>query len=273
VPGPEEGSADKVLVAPDEPNGTAVLLLAGSSGRVDVERARLLSTLGATVLAIRWFGGAGQSPGTYEVPLETFTTALDRLAERSDRLVVVGTSFGAEAALVTAVHDRRVDAVVAIAPSAVVWAGVKPDGRGRQRQVSHWTWEGRPLPFVPFDESWQPDRDPPSFRPQFERSLATRLDDEATIPVERIAGEVVLVAGEDDEVWPSALFARMITDRRRAHGLATTLVTHPRAGHRVVLPGEQMVTGGMRMARGGTPEADRQLGALLWPHLRRVLSV
>jgi acetyl esterase/lipase len=267
------GSADEVLVVPDEPNGTAALLLAGSSGRVDVDRARLLSTLGATVLAIRWFGGAGQSPGTYEVPLETFTTALDRLAEHSDRLVIVGTSFGAEAALVTAVHDGRVDAVVAIAPSAVVWAGVKTDGLGRQRQVSHWTWEGRPLPFVPFDESWQPDRDPPSFRLQYEGSLAMRLDEEATIPVERIAGEVVLVAGEDDEVWPSALFARMIADRRHAHGLPTTLVTHPRAGHRVVLPGEHVVTGGMRMARGGTPEADRRLGDLLWPHLRSVLSV
>jgi uncharacterized protein len=269
----ENGNADELLVVPDEPNGAAVLLLAGSSGRVDVDRARVISTLGATVLAIRWFGGAGQSPGTYDVPLETFTTALDRLAERSDRLVLVGTSFGAEAALVTAVRDRRVDAVVAIAPSAVVWSGVKTDGRGRQRQVSHWTWQGRPLPFVPFDESWQPDQDPPSFRPQFERSLAARRDEEATIPVECIAGEVVLVAGQDDEVWPSALFARMIADRRHVHGLATTLLTHPGAGHRVILPGEQAVTGGIRMARGGTPEADRQLGDLLWPHLRRVLSV
>jgi uncharacterized protein len=39
----------------------------------------------------------------------------------------------------------------------------------------------------------------------------------------------------------------------------------------VVLPGERPVTGGMRMARGGTPEADRELGELLWPHLARVL--
>jgi hypothetical protein len=125
---------------------------------------------------------------------------------------------------------------------------------------------------VRLDESWEPDRDPPSFRSQFESSLAGRLDDEATIPVERIAGEVVLVAGGDDEVWPSDVFAQMIDDRRGAHGLRTTIVTHPRAGHRVVLPGERPVTGGMRMARGGTPEADHELGELLWPHLARVLA-
>jgi uncharacterized protein len=224
------------------------------------------------VLAIRWFGGVGQSPGTYDVPLETFTTAIDRLAERGDRLVVVGTSFGAEAALLTAAHDGRVDAVVAIAPSSVVWAGVQTDEQGKHGQVSHWTWRGEPLPFVPLDESWQPDADPPSFRAQFERSLARRRDDEAIIPVERIAGEVVLVVGDDDLVWPSALFAQMIVDRRRTNGRSTTLVTHPRAGHRVILPGERPASGGMRMARGGTPEADRELGELLWPHLRRILS-
>jgi uncharacterized protein len=263
--------AEDVLVVPDEPNGTGVLLLAGSSGRVEGERARLLSTMGATVLAIRWFGGPGQSPGTYRVPLETFTAAIDRLEQGCDRLVVVGTSFGAEAALLTAAYDGRVDAVVAIAPSAVVWAGVETDGDGRQRQLSHWTWRGRPLPFVRLDESWEPDRDPPSFRSSYVRSLSQRTDTVGTIPVERIAGEVVLVVGGDDEVWPSDVFAQMIDDRRGARGLTTTIVTHPCAGHHVVLPGERPVTGGMRMARGGTPEADRELGELLWPHLARVL--
>jgi len=37
----------------DQPSGTGVLLLAGSSGRVDSQRARVLRAHGATVLAIR----------------------------------------------------------------------------------------------------------------------------------------------------------------------------------------------------------------------------
>jgi len=61
---------------PAVPCGTSVLLLAGSSGRVDIGRAAVLARQGATVLAIRWFGGPGQQPGPYEVPLETIVEAL-----------------------------------------------------------------------------------------------------------------------------------------------------------------------------------------------------
>ena len=94
----------------------------------------------------------------------------------------------------------------------------------------------------------------------------------ATIPVERFFGDVLLVAGGDDRVWPSVDFARRIEARRAAYDLPTTLVTHPEAGHRVVLPGETVATGGASMARGGTEAADRALGLLAWPEIRRVLG-
>jgi uncharacterized protein len=84
---------------------------------------------------------------------------------------------------------------------------------------------------------------------------------------------VVLVAGEDDQVWASGDFARAIARRRSEHGLPTTLLTHPRAGHRTVLPGESTPVGGMRMRRGGTPEADAELGALAWRELVRLLPL
>ena len=265
-----------LMVQPENPCGTGVLVLAGSSGRVDVDRARLLARHGATALSVRWFGGDGQQPGPYEVPLETFSDALDRLASRCDRLAVVGTSFGAEAALLTAVHDDRVDAVVAFAPTPVVWAGVATDGPdGASRQTSHWTLDGIPLPFVPFLESWEPDRDPPAFRDCYRQSLDAHPDDAraAAIKAERIRGDVVTVAGEDDQVWPGADFARDLAARRTEHGLETTVVTHRHAGHRTVLPGEPVVTAGQHMARGGTAEADAELGRQAWPHLVSVLRL
>lgn len=108
--------------------GTGVLVLAGSSGRIDAVRARLLAAQGAIAESIRWFGGPGQPAAPFAVPIETFQRRVELLARECDRVVVVGTSFGAEAALVTAAHTPRVDAVAAFAPSDVVWAGVRPDG-------------------------------------------------------------------------------------------------------------------------------------------------
>ena len=260
--------ADRLLVRAAEPTGTGVLVVAGSSGALEEQRCRLLADHGATALTIRWFGGEGQQPGPWEVPLETFTSALGELEGECDRLAVLGTSFGAEAALLVGSVDPRVTAVVACAPTSVVWAGV--DGTGRQ--TSHWTWEGEPLPFVPFVEDWAPGGDPPAYRGLYEASLEHAPDD-AVIPVERITGTVVLVAGADDQVWPAADFARRIEERRRRHGLLAHVVVGPDAGHRVVLPGETPAERGRPMARGGTPEADRALGLAAWPHLVEALGL
>ncbi len=102
--------------------------MTGSSGRVDVPRARLFCSSGlhrgrvALVLAapVRFQELA-------EIPLETFTAAITRLVQQGcERIVLVGTSKGAEAALLTAVYDSRVAAVVAISPSSVVWGQYRP---------------------------------------------------------------------------------------------------------------------------------------------------
>jgi hypothetical protein len=91
----------------------------------------VLAGLGATALTNRWFGGDGQPAGICEYPLESFSPAVERLADRGERVVLLGTSKTAEAFLLYAVHDPRVDAVVALAPSHVAWANLGPGGGGR----------------------------------------------------------------------------------------------------------------------------------------------
>lgn len=252
---------------PEHPTGTGVLLLAGSSGRIESARADLLAAHGVRARAIRWFGGEGQRPAPHEVPIELFLDQLELLRRESDRVGIFGTSFGAEAALVTATTVRT-DATVAVSPSAVVWSG-----RSEEGWSSHWTLGGVPLPAVEFASTWTPCTDPPEYRSLYECSLSADEDRTATatIPVERIAGELLLIAGHDDRVWPSAGFAAAIADRRTAHGQVTRVVSHPDAGHRLVLPGENPTSDGIRMARGGTPEADAELGRLAWPEIARVL--
>jgi pimeloyl-ACP methyl ester carboxylesterase len=250
------------FVAGDGPTG--VLVLSGSSGRVEQERCRVLAGLGATAASYRWFGKTVDL-----VALESFEDALSTLHERCERLVVMGTSRGAEAALLLGSMHPEIDAVVAVSAPHVMWAALSTD----RPQRSSWTRGGEPLSFVPYDDGWEPDTDPVEFVGMYEQSLETYADrvPAARIPVEQIAGGVLLVAGGDDRLWPSCDMAEEIVARRSAAGPSTTLVSHPRAGHRVVLPGEQP-SPPSHLVHGGTAAADAELGELVWPHLVELLN-
>jgi hypothetical protein len=267
---------DGVLATPDGPPRAAALVLSGVSGTVEEERARMLAANGVAALSLRWFGGVGQPPGICEVPLECFVPALDRLASLSPRLAVFGVSKGAEAALLLAVRDPRITLSVAMSPSSVVWANVGAGLDGLTSPYrSSWTWQGEPLPFVPYDDSWTvPRGDWPSYLDLYERSLrlfAADID-AARIPVENIAGDVIVTAGGDDQVWPSTAFAAAIVRRRERAGLDTVTIEHPDAGHRPVLPGEAPSYGNA-LARGGSPEADAEHGTAIWAAVAKSLGL
>lgn len=265
---------DRHWARPDAPNGTGALVLAGSSGRLDAGRADLLASYGVTALALRWFGGVGQPAVACEVPLETFTEAIDLLAAECDRVVLIGLSYGAEAALLTACLDDRVDGVVAVAPTDVAWEGQHLDDADPRR--SKWTHQGRPVPFVPLDRAWQPSSASPSYVELYERSrelAGPGIVAAATIPVERFRGELVLVAGGDDQVWASARAADRIVERRDRAGLATVVVHDARAGHPVVLPGETPPDPRRPYEVGGDVGAPERLGAAAWPHLGEILRI
>ncbi|ANS62526.1 BAAT/Acyl-CoA thioester hydrolase [Streptomyces lincolnensis] len=264
-----------VVVTPAHGSAIGVLVLAGSSGRVERERAHLLARQGVTAMSIRWFGGPGQPPGICEVPLETFTEAVDLLrASGAERIGILGASKGAEAALLTAVHDPRVDVVVAVSPPSRVWCNIGAGSDGEQRPYrSSWTWRGRPVPFVPMDDSWSSPAAPVAIRGWYElseRTYATLLP-AARIPVERARADLLLVAGGDDEMWPSLLHAERLARRRRSAAAPVRLISRPDAGHRPRFPGESPAPASPRFRYGGTPEADALLGAAAWPHVLGML--
>ncbi|BAV48867.1 acyl-CoA thioesterase [Mesorhizobium loti] len=255
---------------------TGVVVLSGSSGRVDVGRARLFARQGASTLALQWFGGEGQVPGICEIPLETFFAAADCLVGLGcRRIVYVGTSKGAEASLLAAVHDPRIDAVVAISPTSVVWGNIGPGRDGASwPERSSWMLKGVPLPFVPTEPNWDATYVDGlvSYRGLFQHCLTSfkQEADRAAIPVELISAEIVLVAGSDDALWPSLDFAELIVRRRKQAGKATRLVSSPDAGHRILLPGETTPRSASH-AHGGNDHADARLGRDAWDLIRNLL--
>lgn len=272
------GTVEGVLVRPAAGGGAGVLVLHGSYGPGTVERCRLLAGTGLVALGLRWYGGEGQPPGVCEIPVETFTQALDLLrSEGAGRLCVLGLSKGAEVALWLSVLDQRIDAVVALSPTSVTWPNLGPgaDGLSRPRRSS-WTWRGAPLPFAALDEAWEPEVQADglvSLRGWYERSREFRPEQYGTaaIPVENTAAELVLVAGGDDRTWPSLPAAQALRDRRVDAGLPTVLVERPAAGHRPRLPGEGPAAPSTHLSYGGTDADDAALGAAAWPHILRAL--
>lgn len=255
---------------------TGVLVLGGSSGRVDIPRARLFAQAGAHALALQWFGGTGQSPGICEIPLEMFIDATDLLTSKGcDRIIVVGTSKGAEAALLASTIDQRIKAVVAISPTSVVWGNIGEGVDGKAwPERSSWSLRRTPLDFIPSDLNWQKNyRDGLiSYRSFFEKCLANdvQANKRARIPVEVSVAELILVAGGDDALWPSDDFAREIVQSRQAHGKSATLIFDQDAGHRILFPGESTRRSSLH-SHGGTDEADAELGQKAWHVIEKLL--
>lgn len=259
-----------VLALPINPNGLGVLILTGSSGRVDTELAETFARLEASALALRWWGGRGQPPGINEVPLEIIVRGVDELqAHGCTRIAVHGTSFGALAALLTAVRDERIDIVIAVSPASVVWQNIGPGlDRSEWPPRSAFSWRGSPLPCVMFD----PRKWPPAgtvsqrYRGLYEASLETFAEDAqaAAIPIELSRAEYIFVAGGDDALWPSDAAAHALAARLRNGGRGATVIEHPGAGHSPVYPGEAPRPAPAERAWGGSPEADSALGAVAW---------
>jgi hypothetical protein len=272
------GKIQATLLTPHRAGEWGVLVLGGSSGRVDVQRASLFASRGATALALRWFGGEGQTPGICEVPLESFVDAITVLERQGcKRIAIIGTSKGAEAALLTSTLDPRVQAIFAISPTSVVWGNIGPGRDGiAWPERSSWTWDNEPLAFVPADPSWsKTDKEGlVSYRDLFAHCLErfASLVPAATIAVERCAARIVLIAGVDDALWPSDIFARSIFERLQTFGKTCELVSDDHAGHRVLLPGETTPRSSIR-AHGGNDAADARLGSAAWNVIANYLDL
>lgn len=223
----------------------------------------MLAKHGVAAYAFQWYAGI---PAPLEnLPLENFAVALDRIRGLAPLSGILGTSFGAEASLLLASHGVSLDLVVALAPTSVVWQSPLQDDAGRPVGVNKWSFRGQSIPGVPYvDRTTWTAQPLETALESHTASLGSFSGDpeEVTIKVENISADLIVSSGGQDSVWQSKAFCDAIVERRERHGLTTTLVHHPDAGHRAVLPGESMPVLPPYMPQsGGTPEANRAHGA------------
>lgn len=247
---------------------SAIIVLGGSSGGIRESRAEQLAAHGFATLALAYFACEHLPPTLKQIPLEYFEKAIQFLREMGlQRIGIWGSSRGAELALILGtLFPERIQAIAACVPSSVVY-GAFPDV-----SAPAWTLRGKSIaqsaPFVQPNSSEGEDEN---------RAIATTpcfllgMEDgqafaEAAIPVEKIRCPLLLISAEDDQMWPSSLFAEQIALRLKAHNspIDCTHISYPRVGH---APG--FGTAGFHpilkkwLAYGGNPE-DNAAAAQDW---------
>jgi dienelactone hydrolase len=126
------------------------VLLGGSEGGLETGAARgmLLASRGYVTFAVAYFRAQGLPNQLTSIPLETVRQACIYLSRRGEvdaqRIGVIGSSRGAELALLAASMFPQLKAVVAYAPSNASWAALVSGP-----QQAAWTFNGQPVPFVP----------------------------------------------------------------------------------------------------------------------------
>lgn len=281
-----EGTVGQLCIPPGRGRRPVIIVLGGSGGGFDLDKAAVLSRHGFATLALAYFGIASLPKWLHGVPMEYFAAAMEWLGawEEIDasRIALLGVSRGAELALLLGSRFPQVRAVVAYAPSAVAWSSGGRD-KSTGQTIPCWTQNGGAIPFAPLPlrgfiaRSAIPVgvlRRPVKFRTLFQRALQNReIVARAAIPVEQTRGPILLVSGGDDQVWPAARMAEMIVERLRSRGFAHAVEhkNYPMAGHALRYPAMPTTTrmsrsGGVRfpILLGGAAQADAQAQADAW---------
>jgi len=272
------------LPAGDGPH-PAIMILNGSGGGINEPRAALWASRGVAALALGYFGAPGLPKYISNTPLEYFARGLDWLRAavrpRDGFVAVAGQSRGGELALLLgSTFPERVSAVLAYVPSAFVHGGQAASDPAIGRDGPCWTLAGKPLV-----HQWQDNRtaswaayDATTGERRNADAMRTALGDpqamaRARIPVERIAGPVLLLSGGDDGAWPSDLYSLIVQSSLLAAGHPHEVVWQnwPKAGHSILFPytpatriSHRHPMNGTSSTMGGTPAANAEANAGAW---------
>ncbi len=191
-----------------------VIIIGGSDGNLLSNKAKELAANGYPALALGYFGKEGLPSNLEEVPLEYFFKAIEWLRKKPgvdpNKIVLIGSSRGAEAALLVASKNRKVRGVIGYVPGYAAFGNLRRSLS--QPEKPGWTFKGKPVPYLSGNTL-----------PEFDTANQLRENrvDEAEvkqtmIKVERINGPILLFSSKTDKIWHSTAMSDAIIKRLKA---------------------------------------------------------
>ena len=261
----------------------ALIAFGGSAGGLGPSAiwAPALARHGYAVLAIAYFGAPGLPPDLDRIDVEVVARAASWLRSQpnvsSSQFAVMGVSRGSELAFLAGVHVDEIGPLIALAPSGVSWFALGAHG---PLNSPSWIVDGEPVPYPWPDSGFTPPtaNGPVALRPLFEELLLDRQAiRNAEIPVERCQGPVLMISGDDDQMWPSTTFAELVLQRLSDSGASVRCehLHYPGAGHAFASPPgtDTPITVPLHplthasYALGGTPIGNAAAQADCWPRV------
>jgi len=191
---------------------------------------------GYDVYSIAYHGISHLPAQLEEIPVEYVHQCLQWLRQKPQtkgrKIVLMAISRGSELALIYGHHFGDIDGLICYAPSSMVL----PNHVGyphNQPYKSSWTLNDTALPFAPLARF----KDPAgkiTYRKYLEPWVSTTAS--GSIDVQGIDCPVLLLAGADDQVWPSAQMAQLIDGQIKAAqpDCWVRTVIYAEAGHQFI---------------------------------------
>lgn len=285
----EQGIVGTLFYPKNSKKNPGIITIHGAGGVPDESLAEILASHGYTVFCIAWFGQDGLPKNLSLIPLEYFQNALLWLKKQpqvdGSKIALIGQTVGAELVLLlAALFPNLVDAGIAYSPTSIVTGD-----HSMPHEQSAWTYKNRPLPFLPTLSDQQVEQgvregfiklqkgtieDPilPSQFSLYMMNIFSSKIEAATIPVEKIRCPILMIAGNDDKQWPSAVYAKSIIERLDSKGstIKRKYVNYPNAGnHLLTFPYRSSIDlpfmhGSSWTIAGGTAEGNAHAIEQAW---------
>ena len=285
----EAGVVGTLFLPPGDGPHRAVIVLGGSDGGISEHRAALVASHGYAALSLAYFGTTDLPSELVNVPVEYFEHAVSWMRGQpwlqNGFLAVWGASRGGELALLLGATIPAINAVVAYVASGVLHGPFEPHDPPDTPPC--WTSRGQPLPYLQehnatddptsVDYTKSPVAESPRYLSQLRDVNAV---ERATIPVERTHGPILLVSGQDDQIWPSSILAEIAIRRLQQHGHTYPFrhLSYEGAGHAIYIPYSpttQIEYGhpnSVHYTGGGSPRANAEAGIDAWRHVLAFLE-